>query len=241
MNNFKYILLLFFFTIFLASCSNTNSPITSPVRGCPDAEIERVDMLMINDIKYQHHFADASDEGTNFSIEKGNEVGKVTYKMADNACSNHQMENGDSAYLEEDTVIYELKGYPSTFAVVSNEKVYITESNHNAKTAGELYPLDGLVKNIHIESTEDGSRLHTFSESSKEQFIDAWYPLKLKDPNTLIKEGKLEGNRIFLEIELNNGVSFRELYWTNSNTFHSGIIGNDEIKEIINNELSKSR
>jgi hypothetical protein len=99
--------------------------------------------------------------------------------------------------------------------------------------------LDGLVKNIYIESTEDGSRLHTFTQSSKEQFIEAWYPLKLEDLNTLIKEGKLDGNRVFLEIELNNGASFRMLFWMDSTSFHIGVIGNEDIKEVINNELSK--
>lgn len=150
------------------------------------------------------------------------------------------MKNGDAAYLGSGTSIFELKGYPSTFAVVADEKVYIAEQNSSAKTAGELYPLKGLVKNIYIESTEDGSRLHTFTESSKETFIDAWYPLKLRDPNDLIKEGKLEGSRVFLEIELNNGISFRELYWADSNTFHSGVIGSDDIKEVINNELENN-
>lgn len=55
---------------------------------------------------------------------------------------------------------------------------------------------------------------------------------------SLIDVGKLDGTRIFLEIELNNGVSFRQLYWVDSNTFHIGAIGNDEIKELINYEVS---
>lgn len=56
---------------------------------------------------------------------------------------------------------------------------------------------------------------------------------------SLVNKGKLEGNRVFLEIELNNGISFRELYWRDSNTFHFGAIGNNKIKEIINEKLLK--
>jgi hypothetical protein len=239
MNKIKCVVLLLVCIIILVSCSNPDNTATGVLNGCPDAEIEWVDVLKVNDIKYEHHFPEAVDDGSHVTIEKGNEIGKVTFKMADRACSNHVMQNGDAAYLTIGTVIYELIGYPSSFAVVADGNVYIVESNPHAITAGELYPLNGLVKNIYIESTEDGSRLHAFSESSKKQFFDAWYSLKLKDVNTLIKEGKLEGNRVFLEFELNNGVTFRELYWSSSNTFHSGVVGNDEIKKVINKELQK--
>ena len=70
-----------------------------------------------------------------------------------------------------------------------------------------------------------------------EDYIES--ELKLEDVQSLINAGKLEGTRIFLEIELNNGVSFRQLYWVDSNTFHIGAIGTNEIKEVINYEVSK--
>ena len=94
------------------------------------------------------------------------------------------------------------------------------------------------MKNIYIQSTEDGKRMHTFSQSSKDNFLAAFYDLKLEDVQSLIDVGKLEGTSLFLEIELNNGVSFRLLYWGDSNIFHRGAIGNDEIKEIINDEVT---
>jgi len=74
--------------------------------------------------------------------------------------------------------------------------------------------------------------------TSKDKFLAAFYELKLEDVQSLIDVGKLEGTRLFLEIELNNGVSFRQLYWLDSNTFHNGAIGNDEIKEVISYEVS---
>lgn len=228
------VLLLVFVLGFLVSCNNNVGS------GCPNGEvIEWVDALMINDVKYQHHFPDSTDEQSLLSIEKGEELGKVTFMMNEHACSDHKMENGDAAYLPKGTSIYEVKGYPSTFIVVADDKVYVVDENKKAKTAGELYPLDGLAKHIHIESTEDGSRLHTFSDKSKEQFIQAWYRIGLDDPYGLHLTGKFEGERVFLEIELNNGVSFRQLYWMDSNTFHNGAIGDDEIKKVIVSELEK--
>jgi hypothetical protein len=229
----KNLILILSMTVLLVSCKSG-----SFTSGCPDGEIEWVDMVMIQDIKYQHHFPNPADANSSISIERGKELGKVSYKMADRACSNHKMKNGDAAYIEKGTPIYEIKGYPTSLMVVVNDKVYVADTNLKAKTAGVLYPMDKLVKNIYFESTEDGSRIHTFSEASKNKFIKAWYQLKLEDVDSLIKEGKLEGNRVFLEIEFQNGVTFRQLYWYDTNIFHNGAIGNNEIKEIIDFELS---
>ena len=244
MNKLGKMIFISTLALLLSSCSNSTSLKEDPdsqfvtLKACPDAEIEWVDLLMIDDIKYEHHLPEPANENPPITIEKGRELGKVTYGMADSACSNHKMQNGDAAYLQEGTIIYEIKGYSTSLIVSANDVVYVANTNKRAKTAGEFFPMDQLVKNIYIESTEDGKRLHTFSQSSKDKFLAAFYELKLEDVQSLIDTGKLEGTRIFLEIELNNGVSFRQLYWADSNTFHSGAIGNDEIKEVINYEVS---
>lgn len=194
-------------------------------------------MLMIDDIKYERHYPELANGNLHITIEKGKELSKVKYKMADSACSNHKMQNGDAAFLNEGTIIYEIKGYPSSLVVAANDVVYVANTNKKAKTAGELYPMDRLVKNIYIQSTVDGKRMHTFSQSSKDKFLTAFYELKLENVQSLIDAGKLEGTRLFLEIELNNGVSFRLLYWGDSNIFHDGAIGNDKIKEVISAEV----
>ncbi|WP_438311616.1 hypothetical protein [Sporosarcina sp. FA9] len=244
MKTLKNIIFISLFALLLSSCSNSTSLKGNPdsqftsFKGCPDAEIEWVDMLMIADVKYEHHFPESANENHPLTIEKGRELGKVTYEMAGSACSNHKAQNGDATYLKEGTIIYEINGYPTSLIVVANDIVYVANTNKKAKTAGELYPIDKLVKNIYIQSTEDGKRMQTFSQSSKDKFLAAFYELTLENLHSLNNAGKLEGNRIFLEIELNNGVSFRQLYWNDSNIFHNGAIGNDKIKEVINYEVS---
>lgn len=224
MRNFRKLFFLVVMMMLLSSCSNVSS--------CPNADIEWVDMVMMGDIIYQRY----SDKP--MIIEKGKEVGKVAYTMAEHACSNHQMKNGDAAFLKKDTPIYEIKGYPTALMVIANDKVYVADTNKQAKTVGELYPIHQLVKNIYIESTEDGRRIHTFSQSSKDKFLNAWSKLKLEDMQAFNEERKMQGERIFLEIELNNNVSFRQLYWADANTFHNGAKGNRIIKGIIRHELS---
>ena len=99
--------------------------------------------------------------------------------MADSACSNHKMKNGDAAFLKEGTIIYEIMGYPTALMVAADDDVYVANTNNKATTAGELYPMDKLVKNIHIESTEDGNRIHTFSQAWKDQYPSRFFRLKI--------------------------------------------------------------
>ncbi|PAE38961.1 hypothetical protein CHI06_17550 [Bacillus sp. 7884-1] len=229
----KRLIIFLFLSTFLASCNQSNLTI-----GCPDGAIDWVDLLKIDDVTYQHQFEDTPDEPLSTQIEKGEPIGKVTYKMADNACSDHKMRNGDAAYLEKGTTVYAVRGYPSSLMVVANDKVYVADQKKDAKTIGDIYPIKGLVKEVHIESTDDGSRIHTFSPEAKEKFLNEWLLLEAIDPMEMYKEDAFEGNRIFLEIEMNNGVSFRELYWSDTNAFHRGAYGNKIIQEVINQETA---
>lgn len=233
MKGISNVVFMLVFTMYLSACGSIES-----LRGCPDAEISWIDMVMIQDIKYEHHFPEPAEEQTSTSIEKGKELGKVTYKMAGNACSNHKMKNGDAAFIEVGTPIYEIKGYPADLVVAVDDRVFVADSNSKAKTAGELLPMEKVVKNIYIESTEDGNRLHTFSQASIDKFLSAWGELKIEDNHSIFNKSKMDGQRIFVEVELKNGVSFRQVYWSDSNSFHNGIIGNKEIEEVIHYELS---
>lgn len=225
----KSVIVIILLSMLLVSCSQ---PI-GDLGKCPDAKIDWVDVLMINDINYEHHFPEPADESIHLNIEKGKKIGEVLYKMADNACSNHKMKNGDAAFLEKGTAIYAVNGYPPSFIVLADNNVYVSKQNKAAKTAKELYPLKEYVKNIYIESTEDGRRLHTFSASSMKEFIEAWDNLKVKDVD-------YTDEPIFLEIELKNGVTFRLIYSEKSNVFPIGVMGNEKIKEIIQKELRQN-
>lgn len=84
MKYLKYLILISIIAL-LSSCSDINriqgNPTTqfpSPTpNACPDGEISWIDMLMIDDIKYEHDFVEQVDEPV---IEKGRELGEVTYK-----------------------------------------------------------------------------------------------------------------------------------------------------------------
>ncbi|MFD1040533.1 hypothetical protein ACFQ3N_19330 [Virgibacillus byunsanensis] len=224
MNFLKILLILLVITIALTACNK-------PSFLCPGEAIEWVDLLMIDGVKYYQ-----SRTNEYIPLDKGDSIGEVTFTMSDNACSDHVMKNGHAAYLPKGTTVHEVEGYPASFMVLANDKVYLVEENKRADTVEELYPIADMVKKISIVSTIDGSELHTFSMSSQTTFLDAWMSLELEDRDKLYDNGSFEGEQMFLEILLKNGISMRVVYRVESNTFHLGAIGNDEIKAILLNE-----
>lgn len=221
----RRIALLLTASLLLTACSQFTS------EDCPpNAIIEWVDMVMINDVKYQ---SDLVENSPDLKVEIGKELGKVSYKMADKACSNHKMKNGDASYLSVGTPIYEVKGYPPSLMVVARDRVFVVDENKDAKKVQDLYPIKGLVQNIHFQSEEDGRRIHTFSIASTEDFLKEWLTLDYIDPSELYKKQSFEGERLFLEVELKNGVSFRIVYWPSSNLFSFGAMANEQTEEII--------
>lgn len=236
MRYFVTVLLLITLLSLLTSCRSTFG-------DCTPVEAKWADTLMINDIHYKHDFPDPEDQ-QEIQVEKERFLGEVKYKMAGDVCEGYQMKNNDATLLEEGTKIYAIKDIPPSLAVVTQNKdvlsasrVFVVDRNEKAKTIGELYPIQGLVKDIYIESTLDGRRIRTFSLSSAEAFIKEWLQIKLQDPEKL-NDAWDENKVIFLEFELMKGITFRESYNLDSKVFHSGAVGNEAIADIIKKEYA---
>src|SRR5690606_10416658 len=97
----KRVLLLYI--VFLSGCG--------PVPGLPQQhiEIEWVDFLHIQDEKYNRIYQlEVANE-----LFIGNEIGEVTFKMADHVHNvNYHSKNGDAAYLEKGTKLYSIDHMP---------------------------------------------------------------------------------------------------------------------------------
>lgn len=214
----------------------TTTACTSFSDGCPDAEIKWMDVVKVNDREYQHDFV---EEPEGFTAEKGKKIGEVSYKMADNACSNHKMENGDAAFLSKGTDLFEVEGYPGSFMITDGNRVYVVDENNAAKKVEELYPVQGKVKNVLFRSTNDDSIIHTFSEESKNALLKEWLSLDVYGPEKFAKVDTTEEEMVFIGIELENGVIFRITYWSDQNFFSDGTKGSDALQRLVKEELSK--
>lgn len=193
------------------------------------AKIEWVDFLMINNIKFYQNY-----DGTKAVTEEqlGDQVGEVSYMLNDNACMDHVEKNGDAAFLPIGTVVYALEGYKSEFRVVANHKIYEVKENSNAATMGELLDIDGKVEKISLESAEDGSPIGDFSKEVSLEFVRELLTLPNVGFNAVYEKTKNQAG-IFLRVHLQDGTSFRMVYYPKANGFTAGAFGTEKLKVLI--------
>lgn len=213
----------------LASC---NLP---GFKKCPDGMIDWVDILMINGITYT---AKSADELPSGQIEKGNQIGTVSYQLADHACSDHRLQNGDAAYLAVGTPLYEMKGFRSTYRIVADGKVYEVSENSQAKTMADLYDIQNRVDRISIISSEDGSHISDFSKESTAAFVGEF----LSSP--YVGRDQLSGNLaedqpVFLQFHLQDGSTFRDVAWIKQGMMTPGLVLTERMKQILLKETGR--
>ncbi|MFC3750061.1 hypothetical protein [Paenibacillus sp. GCM10012306] len=201
-------------------------------RKCPYEIVEWVDVLMINDIKYQRNY-----EGTQEvkADQVGKKVGEVAYMLNDNACSDHITVNGDAAFLPVGTEIYELKGYRPEYRVVANHYIYEVSDNSQARTVGDLLDIGGRISKVSIESGIDGSLIRYFDPEAAKVFEEELLRLKASDFKEIYAVTSRTKNerQIFLRVHLQDGTSLRMIFYAEANAIHPGGFGTEKLKEVI--------
>ncbi|MFF2909101.1 hypothetical protein [Paenibacillus sp. NPDC057934] len=201
-------------------------------QNCPDAIIEWLDVLMINNIKYQRNY-----EGTQEvkADQVGEKVGEVAYMLSDNACSDHITVNGDAAFLPVGTDIYELKGYRPEYRLVANHSIYEVSDNPQAQTIGDLLDIGGKISKVSIESGNDGSLIRYFDPDAAKAFEEELLVIKASDFKEIYAVTSRTKNewRIFLRVHLQDGTSLRMVFYPEANAIHPGGFGNEKLKENI--------
>jgi hypothetical protein len=209
----------------VAETEQASEKVTEPCM----AIIEWVDFLMIYNIKYYQNY-----DGTKaVSAEQlGDKVGEVSYMLNEHACTGHVAKNGDAAFLPIGTVIYALKGYKSEFRVVADNKIYEVKENPDAETMGDLMDIEGKVKIVSLESGQDGSPIGNFSQEASSEFISELLPLPYVGFDAVYEKTKHEAG-IFLRVHLQDGTSFRLVYYPKANGFTAGAFGTEKLKLLI--------
>jgi len=192
-------------------------------------DIEWVDFIMINNIKYHQNSGETKEVTSN---QRGDKVGKVSYMLSEHACSDHVAKNGDASFLPIGTDIYAMKGYKIEFRVIADNKIYEVEDNPNAATIGDLLDINGRVEKISLESGMDGSPIGDFTMDASSEFIQELLPLSHVSFNEVYEKTKHE-NSIFLRVHLQDSTSFRLVYYPKANAFTAGAFGTERLNEII--------
>ncbi len=132
----KWFLLLV--TLLLTSCNSMSlNPSTHSV-------IEWIDFVNIQGKHYQAIYSGViSDQGW-----IGKEIGEVSFKVADHVHDpNYQLKDGDAAFWEKGTKIYEIKNRPNLIAVNDKEmihhyRLYYTEDSGNEEYSWHYQDLE---------------------------------------------------------------------------------------------------
>lgn len=236
MKRFKHwgqISFVLLFMIVAASCGTADPELVSGKTTEPCmAEIDWVDFLMINNIKYYQNY-----DGTKAvkAEQLGDKVGEVSYMLIEHACTDHVAKNGDAAFLPIGTVIYALKDYKSEFRVVADNKIYEVKENPNAATMGDLMDIEGKVEKVSLESGQDGSPIGNFSQEASSEFISELLPLAYVGFDVVYEKTKHEAG-IFLRVHLQDGTSFRMVYYPKANGFTAGAFGTEKLKLLITSQ-----
>jgi len=217
------------------SPSGGDAPESAPAREDAREEepclaiLEWVDFLMINDITYSRSY-EASEPLP--AGQLGEKVGEVSYMLNDHACTDHATKNGDAAYLPIGTEIYAVKGYKPEFRVAANNKVYQVNSNPHAETLGDLWDIEGKVERVGLDNGNDGSPIGDFSPEATERLASELLPLPYVGFDEVYERTKHEAS-VFLRIYLEDGTSFRTVYYPIANAFSAGAFGTKELGSLI--------
>ncbi|MCM3761394.1 hypothetical protein M3212_11425 [Alkalihalobacillus oceani] len=206
----------------LGGCS---SHVQKP-EACPDEINEWADLLMYHDIEY---IGLGKGGGKR---QKGEKLGEVTFQLADQACANHQIKNGDAAFLPEGTEIFESVDYRPDFRLIAGGRLFQVHRNEAAETIKELYDIEGKVTKLSRESGNDGSHMYDYSDEDTKAFIEDFLSLAYVGFDGIYADIKFR-NPVFLRIHLEDGSSFRLSYWLDANAINPGAYATDRMKSII--------
>lgn len=196
------------------------------------AILDYFDALMLNDIFYGSRVEIDNPEEPLPPESLGEEIGRVGYTLADDACTDYVMKNGDATFLPAGTPIYAMRDYDSDFRVFAEGRIFQVNKNPHAKTIGDLYDIEGKVLKISRTSGQDGSHMWDFSAEDTENFISDMLSLKYVGFDEIYKNNPPE-NSIFLNIHLQDGTSFVTTYGPKANTLTTGAYGTERMRQIV--------
>lgn len=228
----RKLLLLLCSLFIIAGCSNKQSLQGNGQSRQAQSVIDWVDIIRWNNTDYVTNY-----EANQMKEEwpTGTELSEVKFKMDGHAGANYQMKNGDAAYLDIGTKLYEMKGYEPTFRIVADGKVYEIFQPENAETIGDFLDIDGKVERIVLQSSYDLSIVDEFSRDWTDDFIDELLALPY---NPAVFDERGSGPRVFFGMELEDGTMTRTVYYPESRVINYGAIASDRLAEIFKEETA---
>lgn len=194
-------------------------------------EISWVDFIRFNDIMYVRKVVPLDS----FAEEDLKYYDKTKRKLADNVDDlNYRSKNGDSAFLEEETPVYSIKGYSPDFRLIvkteTETRLYEADTNPHAKKGADLLDIGDKVEYIGINSPIDGKT--ELAPIREESLVSSLVELVLNAPvdQTVRSSG---GSQLFIAFHLSDGTMVNRSFWSDTGELSRGIMLPDEFGRII--------
>ncbi|WP_040285117.1 hypothetical protein [Sporosarcina koreensis] len=198
------------------------------IRGCPDGEIEWADVLKLEDIRYASAWHGPDDAMT---VAPGKELGTVRYMLADHACSNHKLRNGDCAFLPVGTEVFEAQGYKPEFRVMADGRLFEATDSPDAETLGDFIDIDGKVTRILFLDQDERLR-GELMEKEAAAFTEEYLQLSYEHDKDIADETTWD-HALFVEFHLQDGTTYRTIYWMDENILGNDAYGTPAVKAIV--------
>lgn len=214
-----------------------NTPIKE--NGCAGDD-DWIDFIKFNDVMYGFtgHLQTSKP-----NVKLGPKIGEVKFKLKGNACSNHDVQHGDAAFVPVGTPIYEQSGYKREFRLIAGDNIYQVMVNPKAKFVKELYDIEGKVEKITIFRDTHDRDIRTIEPSKTIVLTNLFVEREIIGFEEIFKRGVPKTEyQFYIDFHLKDGTSVRSMYRSASEIMNPGVlIGAEmekELKEIIKKEWS---
>ena len=175
--NKRNILLFFLLFLFIAGCR--------PLAYIGGSKIDWVDFIRLDGIEYQGIHTGALAN----KVYIGKKIGTVKFKVADNVKNpNYKIRNGDAAFHEKGTEIFQIKNQPHLIAVkntkaVNGYQVYFSSDDIDYQWHFKEMPTE-KVKRIEIYLAEPMKGDKLISKLTKSNDVDRFLRLLVESEET---------------------------------------------------------
>lgn len=210
----RFFVVIISLIVLLGGCAQSGDDVQSGDDAQSHIDIDWVNFVKLGGIQYMR---------TDYLIDAeklGSQISEVKFKVSDNVNNpNYIVKDGDAAYLEKGTPIFNINGYKSSFRIAiksANEIImYQVFENPKAKIGSDIADIVNKVDSIEINNETNGEEIVTITDVEK---INKMVDMVLKAPVDLSASSQM-GKRYLISFHLKDGSEFKGAYWLDSGKF----------------------
>lgn len=198
--------------VLVAGCTTSHSAV----------QVDYTDFVKLGGVTYQAAWT--SPVRPMKDADLGPVYGKVKVKLEGSQDPNHQLQDGDSAFLAPGTQVYSVTGYQPTFRLAARHDgrlvLYEADTNPGARAGADLLDLANKVQYIGVNSASDG---HTELGAIKDpNAVRALVALVGTSPVDQSNQPN-SGPQYFVDFHMLDGTEVTRSYWPDSGELARGI------------------